>query len=522
MIGQADWPAMCLAQLPLRAREILRQVPEVALNDRGYLVLYQHQGADRSNIHAGAVPLAKTQWNIEKRQESDRLDPRFPWGIILHWYGDKEGFDKTLTGYLRGFDCLRQVENYITRTSAHFLIGDAEPAFGSQGADDPIGIIQTQAPDLDGTPFVSSHLRRLNYQSHKDKEQYFVRALYQLGYVNPKVHTLLQDLFDGPRIDPNLRTISIEVTGYDFENPEHYPSEQKIANVVGVVWAIMKRYGISAANILGHNEIQLGKPDPGKKFLALIRYLIGVKALCDNDEAMRRLVFGQYMGSDGDARQAVRAYFDFVRDYLVIISHPCHVYDWEVSSNYWLFYDHLADSTWDAGFAEQLASPITGKIVTRGDVFLHPENHEGMDIAVEITDPSRITPVNLVAGGECVFAGMSAGYHLGCTAIFRHRQPDGAQILTTFGNLNSLGNLKVGTRYPKGYRVGEIDEAGSHPYLHFAVGYGATWETDLRGNADIPTNAGTTWIKYRYMQPDDYLFRRLESQQNSTSYGNRL
>jgi N-acetyl-anhydromuramyl-L-alanine amidase AmpD len=50
-------------------------------------------------------------------------------------------------------------------------------------------------------------------------------------------------------MDPNMRTIAIEITGYDFENPEHYPGEQQIANVVGVVWAVMKRYGIPAMNI---------------------------------------------------------------------------------------------------------------------------------------------------------------------------------------------------------------------------------------------------------------------------------
>ncbi len=54
-------------------------------------------------------------------------------GIVLHWYGDDLGFDQTVEGYLRGFNVAAQADNYLTRTSAHFLIGRVSPIPGLAG-----------------------------------------------------------------------------------------------------------------------------------------------------------------------------------------------------------------------------------------------------------------------------------------------------------------------------------------------------------------------------------------------------
>jgi hypothetical protein len=178
---------------------------------------------------------------------------------------------------LRGFDSLRNANNYTTRTSAHFLVGNAAPVPQAMAKEDVIGVLQTQAPDQDGTPFVASHLRPLNYKLHRERQQYFVKALDALEYADRDVHSILQDFFNGAKIDPGWRTIAIEITGFDFDDPEMTPDSQQMANVLGVIWAVMKRYKISALDILGHHEIELDKPDPGKLFMASIRYLLGVK-----------------------------------------------------------------------------------------------------------------------------------------------------------------------------------------------------------------------------------------------------
>ena len=72
------------------------------------------------------------------------------------------------------------------------------------------------------------------------------------------INPVLKDIFEGPEIDPNFRTISIEIVGSDFDNHENYPSDQKIANTLSVVWAVMERYGIRASDVLGHHEILIG------------------------------------------------------------------------------------------------------------------------------------------------------------------------------------------------------------------------------------------------------------------------
>ncbi len=42
-------------------------------------------------------------------------------------------------------------------------------------------------------------------------------------------------------------------------------------------------------------------------------------------------------------------------------------------------------------------------------------------------------------------------------------------------------------------------------FLHFAVAYGATWETDLSQSTDLPMNAKPEWIKERFLDPLAYL-----------------
>ncbi|MCK4725183.1 MAG: N-acetylmuramoyl-L-alanine amidase, partial [Anaerolineales bacterium] len=306
------WPILRLNQLPFQIQEILDRVPETLVTSNGRLYLMDTDGNKN-----GYVPLAQTQWNRENSFLSDKLYKTVPWGIVLHWYGDRENYDKTITGYLRGFDSLREVDGELIRTSAHFLVDGDLPTIDSEASESQFGILQTQKPHASGTPYVSSHINGLDYEAHENRKNYFVRAQYHLGYEEPGVHTILQNWFDGGQnIDPNMRTIAIEMTGYDYESRQPFPSKQKIANAISLIWALMRRYNITANNIFGHNEIQLNKPDPGKKFMGFMRYLIGAKAMLDNDPQMNQLVFGNFLYEQKDTLQAVKRYFKYVYDYL--------------------------------------------------------------------------------------------------------------------------------------------------------------------------------------------------------------
>jgi hypothetical protein len=448
--------------------------------------------------------MAQTQWNREHSNHWDRLEQDTDWGIVLHWYGDNTSFDRTIEGYLRGFDELRQVDDYITRTSAHFLVGGGllTPSPGSDR--DAMPILQTQKADADGTPFVASHLKPLDYQLHQERGQYFVRALYELGYQQPTIHSILQDWFDGQRVDANMRSLAIELTGCDFNTPEHSPTNQQTANVVGLVWALMQYYGIRASNILGHHEIQIDKPDPGKRFMALVRCLLGAKAMTENNPVMNKLVFGQHLGSEQDTSLAARIYLQWVRDYLVKVSRPSQVYAWEAESGYWFLADGIMGEALPT--ASGFLHPLPDSSTSPEHSFCYPSNHEGVDLYIKDSSRSKPLPIKLITDGVCLYAGDAHGDHPGKQAIFRHRQRDGAEILSIYGNLSRLQDLREGSIYPPGYPIGMIRcNLSGTKILHFAIAYRTAWERSLNSNPDAPMNANSVWVQENYLDPMKYL-----------------
>ena len=153
-------------------------------------------------------------------------------------------------------------------------------------------------------------------------------------------------------------------------------------------------------------------------------------------------------------------------------------------------------------------SPIGGEKMHFGSEFLKPDNHEGIDIfvsqAARRMDP---TVVRSCANGICLYHGKGRGIHYQQISIFRHRQPDGAEVVSMIGNLTKSAEIQIGRYYPEGYPLGEIDcqATSTVDFTHFAVAYGATWETDLCHNPSIPPEVGTTWIRQRFLDPLTYL-----------------
>ncbi len=491
------WPTLLVGALPDRQRAILRRLPELEVDQSGIFCYLP------GNSPAVPLPAAQTQWNLEHANRWDRLESGYPWAIVLHWYGDNPDTRQSMSSYLNGFNGLRWIEDYETRTSAHALVGTAHPAYRSG----IISILQTQMPYADGTPLVASHLGRLDYLSHSQRQQYFVRALYTLNHQDPSVHSVLQDWFDGPVIDPNMRSLGIELTGRDLDAPGSYPSDQQVANTVALVAALMRRYQVRGSNLLGHNEIAINKPDPGKKLMALMRCMLGALVLTSNDPSLKELLFGQYLGEHGDPERAVRSYFQFGRDFLLLTGHPHQVYEWEAHSGYWELADLLPGSTHTLlPSARIFKLPLPGSQPLEGATFLNPHNHAGVDLYLPASSASAVTDVQLSAPGECLYVGQDRYGHPGYQAIFRHRQLDGAEVLSLYANLNELGALQPGRVYPAGHTVGQLTSGRGQTYLlHFGIAYGATWELDLQKNPYIPLNASVTWIRQRFMDPLEYL-----------------
>ncbi len=523
---KTEWPKVSLETLPGKVKEIIKLTPKSEINDQGLLMLVDNNG------HKEFTPLIQTQWNKNKSEPQNRLKTKdiygnpLDWAIVLHWFGNDESFKKTVYHFVTyGFDSLRTIDGQQTRTSAHFLIGDNPPLTGEPKSGDPVGILQTQKPDSDGTPFIGAHLSNIDLTTHQDRGQYFVRSFYHLGNQEPSVHSVLQDMFDKTPVDPNVRSIGIEISGLFFDSPENMPSNQKIANVVSTVWAIMKRYNIPALNILGHNEIQLNKGDPGKQFMATIRYLVGVKALLENDSQMKDLVFGQFVDENKDRKGASKKYFDFVRDYLVITATPKEVYQWEADSKYWFFYDHLYknEELLITGAFQMPVQKVEGKNIVYGNKFLNPEYHEGVDINLQATykiNEDLGTPIELVANGECIFAEKIPGSPgLGNTIMFKHRLPNGSEVITSYGHLDEIGEkIKVGKQYKIGQRIGTMGNTNGQldSHLHFTVAYGATWDIHLSYKPYVPNSVDAAWNRQRFIDPLVFIEDRIKSNSTST------
>ncbi len=492
-----SWPLLATTSLPGRQRAILLRMPRLELDAAGSFLLKP------ANTPGTPLPLAQTQWNREHANNWDRLQTGHPWAIVLHWFGDDPQTEQSVASYLHGFDGLRTVYGYETRTSAHCLVGRAHPT----NPGEHIAILQTQLPHADGTPLVASHLPMLDYEGHRQRQQYFVRALYQLGYQEATIHSILQDWFDGAWLDPNMRSLAVEITGRDFDSKENYPPNQQIANAVAVVAALMRRYQVLGSSILGHLEIQISKPDPGKKFLALMRCLLGSLALTSGDPALNELLFGQYLGDHGDAWRAVRTYFQFGRDFLLLTGRPNQVYEWEAESGYWALADQLPGRAHTPlPPAPHFHPPLPGASPVVGASFTIPHNHAGADFYLPASRADATTDVLLSAAGQCLYTGPVRNQHSGYQAFFRHRQSDGAEVLSHYANLSSLAALQPGTVYPAGQVVGQLTGGPGRTFLlHFGIAYGAAWETALRSNPEIPLNASVTWIVQRFMDPVAYL-----------------
>jgi hypothetical protein len=133
-----EWPAWRLDQFPPMVQAIFQCMPDLEVALDGTLRV-----KDAAGGFSIPVPQATTQWNRENSLRSDRLIGQVPWGIVLHWYGDRDTFDRSVKGYLRGFDSLREVDGELLRTSAHFLVGDARVTLQEEKSEGLISILQT-------------------------------------------------------------------------------------------------------------------------------------------------------------------------------------------------------------------------------------------------------------------------------------------------------------------------------------------------------------------------------------------
>jgi hypothetical protein len=495
------WPKIRLASLPDFAAQVLSLAPRLKIDQAGYLVNLDAPGGTTR------MPQAQTQWNLQHSADYDRLLTSYPWVIVVHWFGNTEDNRNKLDAYMRGFDGLRTLAGREQRTSAHFLVGRYA---ASQDSDKTISIVQTQKPGPGGIPYLASHIYYLTSADLKERT-YFIRALDEISRLNPGAHSGLQDIYSRPQIDPNYYTLAIEMDGYNFDDPDFFPPAQQIANLLGLVWALMERYQIPASAVLGHDEIDLRKSDPGKKFMATVRYLLGLKALIEGDPGMSELVFRQYLKAGRSTMGAIEGYFDFIRAYLTRIAIPKLVFEWEGETEYWAVMDNLTGRNPAYRGSSQLVLPMGSLYLPRGSAYLHPEGHEGLDLYSNPDPADYLKPVEqtvlLIFPGECLYTGLGSGCSSGPAAVFRHRTPNGSEFVSIYGHMHHLGKVTSGKFYPAGFPLGSVRGSGyaDDGYLHLAFAYGATWELDLKTRTNPPAGASVNWLRDRYLPPADIL-----------------
>jgi len=324
------YPDLKKEDLPDFYKEILNHVPPTNMTEEGVLQIevqdikghrtYLPEGEvypKKQDVTVAQTSVNKINMELSKKNTNFLFAPNQPLGLAWHWFGDLDGWKNT---YAPNGSVQEYVDNgFGTNTSSMFLIGDKIPGIG--GLKDKVSIAQCELPNKDGLPVQSAHILPVDRDLYKCNKQYFATVLDILGKEYfpelPYSYSVLQKMYtNGSNPAPNKQVIGIEILGTDFDNPENFPSIQKIANVLSVSASTIKHYGIKAAyDSYGHLEFDPRKGDPGKGFIFLMKTLLGLYALANNDKEFSDLVFGPFMTIEKDGKEAVQRYFDFTNKY---------------------------------------------------------------------------------------------------------------------------------------------------------------------------------------------------------------
>ncbi len=291
---------------------MLGSVVPLRIDSRGYLNLLIEV---RGTVVPGRVEVVPTRWNLERDTLAYVMRTDLRPGVVLHWDGAPTGNQRSIHQLVRG---LNESVHFVTKAeltnSAHFGVGGAPI---SVARDDPTGelsVAQLQHPWHDGVPLIASHLNprvgKPDFRRGTPEQCLAVmRAL--------TIESTLRAVFDGVWIDPNYRTVAIEITGSRFDRhfPHGLPPTQVISNLLSLLSALLRHFSLGPWDVLGHQELQFDKPDPGKLFTALIRYLLGILALVNPGSRLRKLTFG-VINSGHHLIYAARHYFTTLAEYV--------------------------------------------------------------------------------------------------------------------------------------------------------------------------------------------------------------
>ncbi len=122
-------------------------------------------------------------------------------------------------------------------------------------------------------------------------------------FLLPELDDLAHNAWETPMND---LAVGIESTGHHYTLAD-LPADQQTANMLAAVVMLMKTYRVPLQYVVGHHDIQEGKPDIGNEYASLMRLLVLLYALDRSDEALLdlipvvraddpRVVIGDYFG----------------------------------------------------------------------------------------------------------------------------------------------------------------------------------------------------------------------------------
>ncbi len=478
---QNAWPRIILEDLPPHLqtmREIIETVPSTRIDSNGYLTLRDETGSYQR------VPLViegEPDWSVRELL-TDQYGEQTQWAVVLQRDGN-----------------------------AHFTV-------------DAGGLSQTKEPGAEKTPLVIWNLRQIDWEYYARNGQPYVRSAYRIsrnsGYSGfDSVLVTLHEV----KIGIHRRAIVIKVDEQLEDGDSQELSNELTTNLLSLLWSL-RIYGISPWEILDSLEIYGPNGDHtqdlGIQTATQLRYYLGVLALVQGSEEDRELYFGPFMEEGLDREKAVENYFKALRQYLMMLSTPQEIQQWDRATGYWSLDDTLFETGELLPVANHFAYPVPVEIKTPGGYqhlaaeFDKEGNkkgtfHIGEDFNIANGNQDKGHPFSAIGAGQVVYAGYVYN-GLGNLIIIRHRLPDGSQVYSRYAHLED-SYVEMGQMVRPLEIIGTIGRSGRgndpdfYAHLHLDLAYEETYERFLVTDPGYYFNESWEAVDRYFLDPLEFI-----------------
>ncbi|MFH1971616.1 MAG: N-acetylmuramoyl-L-alanine amidase [Patescibacteria group bacterium] len=263
-------PVKEIVVLPTKIEKLLNLAPNYSFDTKGNLTL------------KGAKVELETPLSLSEKVKKVTA-------IIIHYDGASPNYSDNSGKLQRRTPVLTKRWGLDPRgLSMHWCVGNGLP-----DNNDGTSVLQTM--EASGDPFlpfkrIAPPIANLEVRVKKITET--GNSFEKVGIVTPKWITYASS--------EGLRNYSVgfEQVGSDFNKsfPSMMPPDQQVSNVLGLTVACMKQWNLGPWDVIGHNEINNEKADPGSKYMAIMRILIGSFAL--KHKAKERKLYGFIFGKE--------------------------------------------------------------------------------------------------------------------------------------------------------------------------------------------------------------------------------